>query len=362
MKKTKETKEKKDWTKLRQIWQVIVLILAFLLVAAFSIQSVNGIRGAARVIHYTGFIGGATQMVVKEEMNQKKNDSLIQLLDEMILMLRTGEGDYEVPILKDIKYQEYLEKIQKEWEKIKQEIYEIRKGKDTEELYKFSEDTYEDTNLASYAAQGYMESYVSKIKMTMMMVYCVFFLLMGLFLYASIKNTKLKSEARDLNRIAYYDPYIGIANKVYCEKKISDYKQNSYKDYLAVIMFDLNNLKGVNDEFGHQTGDKMIRNFSLALDTIGREYGFTGRYGGDEFLALFEECDEIKAKEFIEKLVRLVREENKEAKEPWEKISFAAGYAIGLDGDKGIPQLLEEADQSMYQVKRKMKDKKKKKK
>lgn len=348
-------KEKKG--DIRQFWQIGVLVLAFFLMAGFSIRAINNIRSAARVIHYTGFVGGATQIVVKEELYGKQNDSLIKLLDEMIPMLRTGSAAYKVTILDDHIYQEYMEKIKNEWEKIKEEIYKYRAGGSSKLLYEYSENTYEDTNLASFAAQAYMESYAKRIKIVMIIVYITFFFLFGLYLYAIIKNNKLKTRANNLNQIAYYDPYIGIANKTYCEKKLKDYQINSYKGSLAVIMFDLNNLKTVNDTYGHQAGDVMIRNFALILDTIAREYGFVGRFGGDEFIAIFEDCEEEQVKLFIKKLVILLQKENRRSKNPWEKISCAAGYAVGFNGESDIQSLLKEADERMYVVKKKMKEK-----
>ncbi|MFA9463337.1 MAG: GGDEF domain-containing protein [Velocimicrobium sp.] len=340
-----------------QFYYIGIVMILFILIAGFSIHSINRMQGAARVIHYTGFIGGATQIVVKEEMSNQENDSLIQLIDEMIQMLQTGEGDYNVPVLNDETYQGHMKQIEVEWEKIKSEIYKIRKGADSKLLYAYSENTYDDTNLAAYAAQAYMENSVSQIKTTMYFVYMIFFLMLVLFLYTLTKNTSLMSRAESLNKIAYYDPYVGIANKAYCEKKIKEYEINSYDGYLAIIMFDLNDLKTINDEYGHQAGDTFIRNFAHTLDTVGREYGFVGRYGGDEFIAIFDHCDEYHAKAFMKNLVFLLKKINIEAKNPWEKISCAAGYAVGYQGDKSIQSLLKEADDHMYHVKRIMKEK-----
>lgn len=344
--------------KINQMWQTLVLILAFLLIVGFTMHSINNIRGAARVIHYTGFVGGATQMVIKEEMYGQKNDALILLLDEMVEILKTGGGEIKVPALKNKIYQENIKKIKKEWENIKTEIYAVREGQSSDLLYQYSEETYENTNLASFAAQAHMESYVSRIKIMMGLFYFIFFMILTLFLHTAGKNTKLKTKAEDLNRIAYYDPYVGIANKAYCEKKMSDYARNSYENHISVIMFDLNNLKVMNDKYGHAAGDALIRNFALALDTIGREYGFVGRFGGDEFLAIFENCDEEETNLFLKKLVRLLQKVNQDAVNPWDKISCAAGYSIGYNGDKKIQQLRREADERMYKVKEKMKQKK----
>ncbi|MDK2807787.1 MAG: hypothetical protein PWP24_521 [Clostridiales bacterium] len=315
------------------------------------------IRGAARVIHYTGFIGGATQIVVKEEIQGSQNDSLIQLIDEMIPMLQTGEGEYEVPLLQDVTYQNHMSKVAEEWEKIKSEIYKVRNGESTKLLYDYSENTYNDINLAAFSAQAYMESYVNRIKIILYLLYLVFFVLLGVLFYTLAKNARLSSKAKTLNQMAYYDPYTGIANKASCDKKIEEYTQHSYLGYLTVIVLDLNRLKATNDQYGHQAGDLLIRNLALLLSRVGSEYGFVGRFGGDEFIGIFEDCSEEKAKRFMEQLVTVIKEKNGEIEHSWEKISCAVGYAVGYRGEKDIKTLFQEADQRMYEVKRIMKEK-----
>lgn len=352
-----DTLKKHKEIKSQQILYVAIVTIVFLMIAGFSIQSINDMRGAANVIHYTEFVGEATQIVVKEEMYGQKNDSLIELIDEITQVLQTGEGDIDITVLIDDTYQGHMRNVGEEWKNIKTEIYKVREGAAPGALYDYSENIYEDANLAAYAAHGYMENVAKNITITIYLLSIVFVLLMTLFLYIIIKSSSLASKAKSLNRIAYYDPYIGIANRAYCEKKIAGYEKNSYENNLAVLMFDLNNLKEVNDQYGHSAGDAMIRNFALALDTIGREYGFVGRVGGDEFLAIFENCNEMQVKEFMEKFVLLLKKINEEAREPWEKISCAAGYEVGYNGDRNIQELLKEADYHMYEVKRKMKEK-----
>ncbi len=347
---------KKLTLKKSQVGLVIISILIFAFIARFSIVSVNKLSGVSSAIHYTGFVGGATQMLVKEEVNGTQNDALLQLLDEMIPMLVAGEGEYKVPVT-DPLYQGHLTSVEKEWQSIKEEIYKVRQGGESDKLFRYSENTYNDITLAAYAAQGYMESSVKSIKNTMFVVYAIFFGFMGLLLVTLFNNRILVSKAETLNQIAYYDPFTGISNRLYCDKLIEEYEKNSYQGNLTVFAFDLNNLKLVNDKHGHAAGDIMIRSFSLALEEVGHRYGFVGRIGGDEFIGIFEQCDQEKARKFLKELVTNLQRQNSTAKKPWERVSFAAGFATGQGGDKNIRELLQGADDHMYRVKRKMKEK-----
>lgn len=341
--------------KFGQIWLISLAIISFIFVSIYSIRSMNALRGIAQVIHYTGFIGGASQMLVKEEVNGDNNDVMIRLLDEMIPMLLTGEGDYEVPVLKDRTYQGYMEDIREEWEKLKEEIYLVREGKSPASLYKYSEEAFEENNLAAYAAQAYMESYVKRIKTIMVLVYSGFLILMGVLFYALVRNNHLENAARSLNKIAYYDSYTGIGNKAYCDKKIKEYEGENTAVDLGVAVFDLNNLKKINDEYGHPAGDQLILNFTLILERTGKEYGNIGRIGGDEFIAFFEKCTLERMEDFMEKIDLELRHNNEHIKNPWDKISCAMGYAINTNRNKDIHELIKEADEHMYQMKRKMK-------
>ncbi len=69
-------------------------------------------------------------------------------------------------------------------------------------------------------------------------------------------------------------------------------------------MFDLNNLKTVNDTMGHSAGDQLILNFAKLLRSVIPEKDFVGRYGGDEFIAVIYHTSEAEIKEILKSLYR----------------------------------------------------------
>ena len=69
-------------------------------------------------------------------------------------------------------------------------------------------------------------------------------------------------------------------------------------------MFDLNNLKTVNDTMGHSAGDQLILNFAKLLRSVIPEKDFVGRYGGDEFIAVIYHTSEAEIKVILKSLYR----------------------------------------------------------
>lgn len=70
----------------------IILIVALLVTGHLSLISIHGLQGNSRVINYTGVVRGATQRLVKQELNGQHNDALIKRLDGILAELATGEG------------------------------------------------------------------------------------------------------------------------------------------------------------------------------------------------------------------------------------------------------------------------------
>ena len=121
---------------------------------------------------------------------------------------------------------------------------------------------------------------------------------------------------------------------------------------LTVLMFDLNCLKGVNDEFGHETGDKYIR-FSARAISGALKDAWIYRIGGDEFAAVIEGVSENSPEECSRLLAGQVEAYGKEN-------GFQAGIAWGYAGSdpgskENFSELLSRADHNMYEMKKQMK-------
>ena len=120
---------------------------------------------------------------------------------------------------------------------------------------------------------------------------------------------------------------------------------------LAVIFLDLDRFKAVNDTFGHLVGDQVLVGVADALSDLVRDDDIAGRYGGEEFCVLLPDCDERRAMEVAERL----REAIAHLRFSPRELRATASLGVATLGPKttpsGIDELLERADQALYQAK-----------
>ena len=160
------------------------------------------------------------------------------------------------------------------------------------------------------------------------------------------------AEQAALQRLAYIDALTGLSNRRDCEEKLDelDEKKTNY----GIIEFDLNNLKKVNDELGHEEGDRFIKAFSMILHMVFSEVGLVSRIGGDEFTVIIDDVTQIDLDSLFVKLKELLQKINT-SNQNWN-MSTAYGICT-YSKDKIYPsrQALKLADERMYANKIEMK-------
>lgn len=141
----------------------------------------------------------------------------------------------------------------------------------------------------------------------------------------------------------------GVHNKTSLEKLILDLNNRPSTFGIGVMMFDLNDLKYVNDTYGHEKGDEFIQSFSYCLTRILDSDSFLARYGGDEFIIIQQNTSEASLRQMARKLNSLVQEYNSRTTLP---LSYAIGYEVSYQNHYFMMQdLINAADQKMYQDK-----------
>lgn len=115
----------------------------------------------------------------------------------------------------------------------------------------------------------------------------------------------------------------------------------------AVMVFDLNNLRIINDRQGHERGDQYIRSFAEQLRAALPEKYFVGRDGGDEFIAVLKQVDHEQVKDCLQ----MIREQTERYSKnhPDMPLSYAVGYALSTDfPGSNMKDLFRYADKNMY--------------
>ena len=326
------------------IQSCLILILIFLIV--FMIIQINRLQGTARVINYAGLVRGATQREVKLEITGNQKDELIKYLDNILSGLRYQEGQYDLVKIHDKEYQDKL-RIQSEyWEKLKTEIGEVRsKGYQNTDIVNMSEIYFEMADETVSAAENYSEKIARKICTIEILSALDMLCLVILVIMQTLMAMKMAVQNKLLEQRAYTDSHTGLPNKSACEKILNN--KEIIDEPTACIMFDLNNLKTVNDTMGHSAGDQLIMNFARLLRSVIPEEDFVGRYGGDEFMAVIYHTSKAEVEDILKYLRR--EKDRLNGNENPMSIDYACGWALSEDYKECTMQiLLDKADSYMY--------------
>jgi diguanylate cyclase (GGDEF)-like protein len=164
---------------------------------------------------------------------------------------------------------------------------------------------------------------------------------------------KIEARTEEVYKLALLDSLTGLYNRRCGEQRLETEMARSQRNGLplTVIMLDLNNLKYVNDKFGHAAGDELLKHFAFRLNKAIRGSDLAVRLGGDEFMLLLPECKPEEVQHVLGRLSGLDIELGGQ-KVP---VAFSAGWANFTPGERP-EELLKRADQELYANKRATKD------
>lgn len=329
---------------------LVILMMGFVTV---MIIRIDALQGTARVINYAGIIRGATQREVKLEIAERPNDQLIEYLDEILNGLKFGGGKYNLVSLKDETYQQDLDEQMKYWQVLKDEIYKVRNiGCENTEIVDISEEYFRMADQTVSAAEDYSQSIATGLRYLEFLSTADISILIIIMIARYVENARIRRKNSQLEQQAYTDQHTGLLNKSRCESFFND--PEIMNQPIGCIVFDLNNLKTVNDRLGHSVGDQMIANFARLLRNSIPSPHFGGRYGGDEFMAVIYDGTEEQVSGILQKLEKEVKEFNHmhHGGSEYLEISYACGHAVSTDYPNcSFRVLFDRADRSMYENK-----------
>lgn len=174
----------------------------------------------------------------------------------------------------------------------------------------------------------------------------------GILLYFRIQRKNLVAQ-QQIEHLAHHDMLTGLCNRNLFIQ-ILELQQANFKrtqEPLALFYMDLDNFKPINDQYGHEAGDYVLKQFAYRLKKILRETDTLARLGGDEFAAILPSFGNRQQLEIIAQRIISTMEQPFILNEHQLSVGISIGIAIHF---KGLPleSLLHEADQAMYEAKR----------
>ena len=189
------------------------------------------------------------------------------------------------------------------------------------------------------------------------------FCLGGLFvLLVGLLDLETASDIRHVAILEYEtitDSLMGIRNRRYFDRRLSQEtaRARRYGLPLSVLLLDIDRFKNVNDTYGHQTGDIVLKNLGRLLRNAVRETDIAARYGGEEIAVIATQTRLADAgiqaerlRQAIEKTAMLPAKPEQDR--PEVRITVSIGVASRSEDDTGARALIEKADAALYRAKR----------
>ncbi len=166
----------------------------------------------------------------------------------------------------------------------------------------------------------------------------------------AIQNARRYEEAK---RLATHDSLTGLYTRHhFFELAHHEYERSRrYQRPMSIVMLDLDGLKQINDEYGHQCGDRALQVLAQICQSVLRQVDLIGRYGGDEFIILLPETDLMKAVRAAERVRERATQTVVQDHQGTVRISVSLGVASLEDDIESIEALVDRADQAQYLAK-----------
>ena len=334
-----QNKKKNHFSKIMRILMTALTSLLIVLILIIILM-VSRIQGTARVVNYAGLVRGKTQRIIKLEDARMPQDDMIADVKGYIKGLRFGSEELDLVSLDDKAFQAKMEELDDYFDTLKQEIDLVRQvGYENTNIIEKSEIFFNLCDVATGLAESYSQRIATRLKQFETLTVIDIVILVFMILYELLKALRYAKANRELKSKIYLDEATGLPNKNKCEEILTlEAEQN-----MAICVFDLNNLRIINNQQGHERGDLYINLFAKSLRKGVDENQFVGRCGGDEFIAFFKNV----TKEDVKRNLENIKKECAKCSEI--PLSYAAGFAYSNDFSKlTMRELFCQADKNMY--------------
>lgn len=207
--------------------------------------------------------------------------------------------------------------------------------------------------ISYYCNRYYGYSFLTKRGVSAIGVMIFIFILIVTFYMNITEKLMQEAEQEFLIKTAYTDELTQLYNRHYCSEHMKAMEEKQDSDY-TVISFDLNNLKTVNDTYGHVKGDILIKSAAEVIAETFEKYGVVGRMGGDEFIAILPTSHKEEIEGLIDEFSSNISKKNQEQNDL--NLSISYGYALSCElQETNIEKLYQMADGRMYENKKEYK-------
>lgn len=150
------------------------------------------------------------------------------------------------------------------------------------------------------------------------------------------------------------DPLTGVFNRRFFLASAKQLMARADRDdrSIALLLFDLDHFKKINDNLGHQCGDEVLKLFCSSASTYLRSNDVFGRFGGEEFVALLPGADAASAHQVANRILAAFEAAGQSLAHAGLETTASAGIAVSVNGCSSFDELFTAADRGLYKAKR----------
>ena len=235
----------------------MILLTTILIILFFCIMLlVSQIQGTARIVNYAGLVRGKTQRIIKLEDAGQPHDEMIDSVSSYIKGLRYGSDELNLVRLEDRAFQSKMQELNSYFKELCEEIQRVREvGYENTSIIDKSEHFFQICDEATGLAEAYSQRKATALSQLETIVFMDIGGLVILIALELIKALRYAAQNRILQSKVYLDEATGLPNKNKCEEILNAPDLLSAQDAVAICVFDLNNLRNINNNLGHDKGD-----------------------------------------------------------------------------------------------------------
>lgn len=329
---------------------LFILINSFLAYVLYSNH--NKLIAEVELINYTGIVRGSIQRLSKLSLSECNNNcrEIQQTTDETIRKISHAMGE-GVQSRFDSNYLEELSLLIKEWGNLKDLILAHSENPSAalyQNIIASSEQCWQIANTTVLLTQLSVQNKIASTSFTYFLIMTLNLINAFIVIALLIINVRNKLE-HDI----IHDPLTGVYNRSAYENFLYQEIErcDRYNRVFSLLLFDIDDLKIINDTKGHKIGDDLIRNITEVVKANLRKSDEIFRIGGDEFTVILPETDRYQAKQLSLKILNDLNSSSAESNINTVSIGIADNNQMSKEHD-----LFEIADRALYVAKQKGKN------
>lgn len=206
------------------------------------------------------------------------------------------------------------------------------------------------TNFTTPTRISHLKNFDSIYDMFLFLLFIIIgYILVFVGIYSASQIVSMKYDMEQLDLISKTDPLTGLYNRRYIigklENELEDYKKT--KNNFSIILADIDHFKYINDTFGHNFGDQVLKSVSKNLLATVQDKGIVSRWGGEEFLILLPETNILPAKTLAENIRQSIQNEIIIYDDSPVSVTLTLGVTVNKDFET-IDDTIRNSDNALY--------------